>query len=89
MSAVFKLDNCLLWCNPDSYCTISRYFVLVVLHYSSTSNGPSFVKIERIHDVIKPILRSASMESSPIKTESVKLEIIVQKRRKCLFLFAL
>jgi hypothetical protein len=43
------------------------------------SSGPSFVKIERIHDVIRPILRSASMESSPIKTESVELEIVVQK----------
>jgi hypothetical protein len=32
MSAVLKLDNCLLWCNPDLYRTISRYFVLVVLH---------------------------------------------------------
>ncbi len=56
---------------------------------SSTSGGLSFVKIERILDVIRPILRSASMESSPTMTVSVKLEIIVQKWRKCLFLFAL
>ncbi len=56
---------------------------------SSTSGGPSFVKIERICDVIRPILRSASMESSSIKTVSVKLEIVVQKWRKRLFLFTL
>ncbi len=42
-----------------------------------TSSGPSFVKIEWIHDVIRPILRSASMESSPIKMVSVKLEIVL------------
>ncbi len=45
VSAVFKLDNSLLSCNPDSYCTISRYFVLVVLLLVlGTSGGPSFVK---------------------------------------------
>ncbi len=130
MSAVFKLDNCLLWCSPDSYRTISRYFigknwkiprfsdfhlenaspVLIPMWGKSKSSqvwylpfppyfirgtsplavdGPSFVKIERIRDIIRPILRSASMESSPIKTVSVKLEIAVQKWRKSLFLFAL
>ncbi len=75
-------------CNPDSYCTISRYFVLVVLslvplvvdHHLSKLNG--FV-------MSSGLLRSASMESSPIKTVSVKLEIVVQEWRKCLFLFAL
>ncbi len=89
MSAVFKLDNCLLWCNPDLYCMISRYFVLVVLslvllvavdHHLSKLNR--FV-------MSSGLLRPASMELSPFKTVSVKLEIIVQKWRKCLFLFAL
>ncbi len=78
MSAVFKLDNCLLWCNPDSYCTMSRYVVLVVLslvllvvdHHLSKSNG--FM-------MSSGLLRSVSMESSPIKTVSVKLEIVVQE----------
>jgi hypothetical protein len=30
-SVFVKLDNCLLWVNPDSYRTISRFFVLGVL----------------------------------------------------------
>ena len=30
-SAFLKLDSCLLWVNPDSYHTISRFFVLGVL----------------------------------------------------------
>jgi hypothetical protein len=30
-SVFVKLDNCLLRVNPDSYCTISRYFVLRIL----------------------------------------------------------
>jgi hypothetical protein len=30
-SAFLKLDNCLLWVNPDSYRMILRYFVLGVL----------------------------------------------------------
>ncbi len=88
MSAVFTLDNCLLWCNPDLYRTISGYFVLVLLslvllavdRHSSKSNG--FV-------MSSDLLRSASMESSPIKTVSVKLEIVIQEWRKRLFLFAL
>ncbi len=88
MSAVFKLDNCLLWCNPDLYCTISKYFVLLILslvllavdHHLSKSNG--FM-------MSSDLLRSASMESSPFKTVSVKLEIVVQEWRKRLFLFAL
>ncbi len=36
-SVFVKLDNCLLWCNPDLYHTISRYFVLGVLSLDSTS----------------------------------------------------
>jgi hypothetical protein len=60
---------------------ISRYFVLAHGTFtSSTSGGPSFVKIERICDIIRPVLRSASMELSLIKTVSVKLEIIVQNK---------
>jgi hypothetical protein len=70
MSAVFKLDYCLLWCNPDLYRMISSYFVLVVLslvllavdHHLSKSNG--FV-------MSSGLLRSASMELSPFKTVSV------------------
>ncbi len=30
-STFVKLGNCLLWVNPDSYCTISGFFVLGVL----------------------------------------------------------
>ncbi len=66
----------------DIFCTRGTFT-------SSTSSGPSFVKFERICDIIRPILRSASMELSPIKTVSVKLVIVVQKWRKYLFLFAL
>jgi hypothetical protein len=78
MSAVFKLDNCLLWFNPDLYRMFSRYYVLIVLSlvilvvdcHLSKSNG--FV-------MSSGLLRSASMELSPIKMVSVKLEILVQE----------
>ncbi len=30
-SAFVKLDYCLPWVNPDSYCTISNFFVFKVL----------------------------------------------------------
>ncbi len=83
MSAVFKLDNCLLWCNPDSYCTIPRYFVLVVLSLILLAVDRHLSKLNGFV-TSSGLLRSASMESSPIKTVSVKLEIA-----KCLFLFAL
>jgi hypothetical protein len=65
VSAVFKLDNSLLFCNPDSYRMISRYFVhgvlslvlLAVDRHLSKTNG--FV-------MFSGLLRSASMKLSPM-----------------------
>jgi hypothetical protein len=75
-SAVFKLDNCLLWCNPDLYRTISRYFVLVVLSLVLLVVDRHLSKL--IGFVMSSgLLKSASMDLSPIEMVSVKLEIVI------------
>ncbi len=71
MSVFFKLDNCLLWCNPDSYCMVSRYFVLVVLSLVLLAVDRHLSKSNRFV-TSSGLLRYASMELSPIKTVSVK-----------------
>jgi hypothetical protein len=69
MSAVFKLDNCLLWCNPDLYPTISRYFVLVVLSLVLLAVDCHLSKLNGFL-MSSGLLRSASMELSPIGWQS-------------------
>ncbi len=44
-SAFVKLDNCVLWFNPDSYHMISRYFVLRVLSLGFYYHGMSNIEI--------------------------------------------
>ena len=80
-SSVFKLDNSLLFCNPTLvlalYGMVSKLLVFLILkgstganHHMSKSNG--FVRSFGL-------LRSASMESSPIKMVSLKLRSLSKK----------
>jgi hypothetical protein len=81
MSAVFILDNSLLFCNTMSVLVlnsmVSKLLVFLILkgstgadHHMLKSNG--FM-------MSSGLLRSASMESSPIKTVSIKLRSLSKK----------
>ncbi len=67
---------------------ITRYFVLVVLSLVLLAVDRHLSKSNGIV-MSSGLLRSASMESSPVKMVFVKLEIVVQKLRKRLSLFDL
>ncbi len=71
MSVFLNLDNYLLRCNPDLYCTISRCFVLIVLSLVLLAVDRHLSKLNGFV-MSSGLLKSASMESSPMKMVSVK-----------------
>jgi hypothetical protein len=85
---LFKLDNCLSWCNPDLYCTISRYFVLIVLSLVLLAVDRHLSKSNEFV-TSSGLLRSTSMESSPINMVFKKKRLFSKKEGKSCFLFTL